>query len=169
MDVYAKAVKLAGAGEPFAMALIIETEGSTPRKAGVRAIVDATGEIFGTIGGGAVEADVQRYAVEACASGTPVVLELDLLDASANDPGPICGGSLRIVIDPTASKDAAAYARAASNKVISARREAILRVSMSFKPYCAVSSDTATLGRSSLADWISSRAISVSSAYWFVI
>jgi xanthine dehydrogenase accessory factor len=113
VDVHRKAAELADRGCAFALALVLSTEGSTPCKAGVRAIVDATGAIFGTVGGGRVEAVVQRRAAAACRSRRPAVFDFRLDDASADDAGPICGGSMRILIDPTAAKDIACYAHAA--------------------------------------------------------
>jgi len=123
-DVYRKAATLGYAGRRFAMALLLDAEGSTPRKAGVRAVIDASGQIFGTLGGGAVEVETQRLAPEACESGQPAVLEFSLDDASASDPGPICGGRQRVLLDPTAAGDAPAYARAA--EALGLRRKGVL-------------------------------------------
>ncbi|MBN2594426.1 MAG: XdhC family protein [Sedimentisphaerales bacterium] len=97
-------------GEVFAVALVLEAKGSTPRKAGVRAIIEATGKIHGTLGGGIVEAEAQRRAVEACRSNQPAVFDMDLYGADRAADAPICGGSMRIVIDPTAAKDRKSYA-----------------------------------------------------------
>jgi xanthine dehydrogenase accessory factor len=110
IDVYQKVVELIDSGEVFAVALVLKAEGSTPRKAGVRAVIDRTGKIYGTLGGGIVEAEAQRRAIEACRSKQPVVFDMDLYgDDSAADV-PICGGSMRILVDPTAAKDRASYA-----------------------------------------------------------
>jgi xanthine dehydrogenase accessory factor len=95
------------------MALILKAEGSTPRKAGVKAVIDNTGRIWGTLGGGQVEAEAQRRAVEACKSKHPVVFDLNLYGADRTDDVPICGGTMRILIDPTADKDRASYAQVA--------------------------------------------------------
>lgn len=103
-------VEFIDSGLPFAVALILMAEGSTPRKAGVRAIIDQTGKIYGTLGGGIVEAEAQRRAVETCQSKQPVVFDMDLYGANRAADIPICGGTMRIVIDPTASKDKASYA-----------------------------------------------------------
>ncbi|MDP6635152.1 MAG: XdhC family protein [Phycisphaerae bacterium] len=113
MNIHARAAELAGGGAEFALALILATEGSTPRKAGVKAIVDSQGAIFGTLGGGYVEIEVQRLAPDVCASGRPVVLDFNLDDVHACNGGPICGGTVRVLLDPTAAKDSAAYAQAA--------------------------------------------------------
>ena len=106
-------VQFIDSGQSFAVALILMAEGSTPRKAGVRAIIDQTGKIHGTLGGGIVEAEAQRRAVEACQSKHPVVFDMDLYGANRAADIPICGGSMRILLDPTATKDKASYARLA--------------------------------------------------------
>ena len=113
VDIHRKIVEFIDSGRPFAVALVLNASGSTPQRAGVRAIVDGTGKICGTIGGGFVEADTQRRAVEACRSGHPVVFDFYLDNAYARDAGAICGGSMRILVDPTAAKDRESYAQAA--------------------------------------------------------
>jgi xanthine dehydrogenase accessory factor len=109
-EICKQVVEFIDGGEVFAVALVLKAEGSTPRKAGVRAIIDKAGKIYGTLGGGLVEAEAQRRAVEACRSNQPVVFDMDLHGADRTADVPICGGSMRIVIDPTAAKDRASYA-----------------------------------------------------------
>ena len=113
MEIHQQIVDLIDAGRRFALATILRAEGSTPQKVGVKAIIEADGKIWGTLGGGLVEAEAQRLAVEACQSQLPAVFDFDLADAYAADAGPICGGTMRILIDPTAAKDQAVYAQAA--------------------------------------------------------
>ncbi|MHC4751153.1 MAG: XdhC family protein [Planctomycetota bacterium] len=112
-DIYQKAVEFIDSGSSFVVALVLKAEGSTPRKAGVRAIIDHTGTILGTLGGGLVEAETQRRAVEACKSKRPIVFDIYLHGANRADDVPICGGSMRILIDPTIAKDRASYAQVA--------------------------------------------------------
>jgi len=52
MGIHRKVVEFAEAGRSFAAALVLAADGSTPGKAGARALIDATGRIWGTIGGG---------------------------------------------------------------------------------------------------------------------
>ena len=66
---------LAAMGKPFALAVVLADTGSTPRKAGTKAMIDATGAIDGTIGGGPVEAEAQRRALAAIDKGEPVVFD----------------------------------------------------------------------------------------------
>ena len=71
-------VELADQGRDCVLAVVLETNGSTPCKVGAKAIMDAEGVIHGTIGGGLVEAETQRCAAEAIETGHPVVLDFNL-------------------------------------------------------------------------------------------
>jgi len=112
-DIYQRIVRFIDGGEAFVVATILAAEGSTPRKAGVNAIIDDTGEIWGTLGGGACEARAQQFAVEVCGSQCPILFDFDLLDDSVDGARPICGGSMRMLLDPTAAEDRDSYFRAA--------------------------------------------------------
>jgi xanthine dehydrogenase accessory factor len=113
MDIHQTALEWAASGRAFALAVILKDIGSTPRKAGTKALIDAGGAIWGTIGGGAVEAEAQRRAPEAIRSGRPEVFDFLLEGETARDDQPICGGTMRILIDPTAADQRAVYAQAA--------------------------------------------------------
>jgi len=113
IDIYEKIVEFIDNGRSFAVALVLKAEGSTPRQAGVRAAIDRTGKIWGTIGGGVVEAEAQRLAAEVCRSKQPIIFDLQLQGAKRTDETPICGGMMRILVDPTASKDRACYTQVA--------------------------------------------------------
>jgi xanthine dehydrogenase accessory factor len=54
---------LTGDETPAAVATIVKTRGSTPRKAGARMLVYADGRILGTIGGGCGESEVRVAAL----------------------------------------------------------------------------------------------------------
>ncbi len=63
-NLYEKIVELIDRGGPIAMALVLSAQGSTPQCAGARAIFDGSGQLWGTIGGGMVEAQTLRIAAE---------------------------------------------------------------------------------------------------------
>lgn len=105
--------ELAEDGRDVAVATVLQAEGSTPQEAGKKAVLERDGSIHGTIGGGAVEAETQRRAAEAIRSGEPIVLDYELEGAAADADEPICGGSMRLLIDPTAARHREAYRRAA--------------------------------------------------------
>src|SRR5437879_3406767 len=52
------------AKQPFALATVVHTSGSTPQKAGARAIFLPDGRVLGTLGGGCMEAEARRRALE---------------------------------------------------------------------------------------------------------
>jgi xanthine dehydrogenase accessory factor len=86
-------------GRPAALAIIVEAVGSTPQKTGGKMLVKADGGTVGTVGGGEVEAQVIRAALDVIREGAPRLLHLDLTEAA----GYLCGGHLRIYLDPVVS------------------------------------------------------------------
>ncbi len=99
-EIFIKANELINKGENFSIALILNAEGSTPRKAGARAIITYSGKIYSTIGGGAVEVETQTRAIESCKTKKPVIFNFELQGLDRDGDTPICGGRMRILIDP---------------------------------------------------------------------
>jgi xanthine dehydrogenase accessory factor len=113
-DLLQTIVDLCDQGRPCAVVAVLDSVGSTPRKAGAKAVVEADGTLHGTIGGGAVEAEAQHRAVEAMRLGRPTVFDFDLEGACVAAEHPLCGGRMRVLVDPTASQRRAAFAAAAA-------------------------------------------------------
>lgn len=87
-------------GESLVLASIVDNRGSTPRGSGTRMLVHKDGRIFGTIGGGGVEAEVIRAALALFADGEARLLSFSLDNAAtANQLDMICGGDLRVLIE----------------------------------------------------------------------
>jgi xanthine dehydrogenase accessory factor len=92
---------------PFALATIITSKGSTPRTSGSKMVVLGDGQLFGTVGGGLVEARV----IETCRAMLPTpqcrikefILDQDLADGLDM----VCGGNLTVWIEtfPAPSPD----------------------------------------------------------------
>jgi len=112
-DVYARIVDRCDAGSPFAVAVVLQAQGSTPCPTGARAIFDATGLVCGTIGGGPVEAEAQRRAGMALQRSRLEIFDFNLEGGNPDDGTPICGGRLRVLIDPQASRHRTVYTAAA--------------------------------------------------------
>jgi xanthine dehydrogenase accessory factor len=115
-DVLQAIVDLADQGSDFAVAVVLHAAGSTPCKAGARAILSAGRVIAGTIGGGLVEAEAQRHGAAAIRLGRPVVFDFDLAGVVAGDDRPVCGGTMRVLVDPAAARHRAAFAEAAAQR-----------------------------------------------------
>lgn len=73
MNIFAKAAHLEQTNTPFAFANIIETKGSSPRHTGTM-LVEQSGQIHGTIGGGMIERYVIEQAIEAIKENKPRVV-----------------------------------------------------------------------------------------------
>ena len=68
-----------------ALVTIVETKGSTPRKAGANMIVYEDGTVFGTIGGGCAEAGLVQTAREVMRSGSYQFCKVDMTGEVAAD------------------------------------------------------------------------------------
>ena len=100
MQLIKRAMEVRKGGEKAALATIIRTKGSTPRKTGSRMIVFPCGRIEGTIGGGCGEAEVIEKAFEVIQSNTPSQKRIDLTKGLFFEDGGICGGIMDVFIEP---------------------------------------------------------------------
>jgi xanthine dehydrogenase accessory factor len=89
---YREMVRLLEQSESFAVATIFDKVGSAPRSAGAKMVVRADGSIFGTIGGGRLEADAIRLAKEALRDRRTLVHKFDLTGKDVAAMDMICGG-----------------------------------------------------------------------------
>jgi len=98
--------RLLDAGEDLVVASILSRTGSAPRIAGTKMLIRANRDIFGTIGGGLVEARVQEAARDTFKSGEPSLFAFDMSGLNAADMDMICGGQVEVLLEPiAASKD----------------------------------------------------------------
>lgn len=86
-------------GESFAHAVILESSGSTPREAGASMLIRSDGSIVGTVGGGVLEAHIQKAAKNVIADRQSAVVEYVLDQTGAAAIGAVCGGRAKILID----------------------------------------------------------------------
>jgi xanthine dehydrogenase accessory factor len=102
--VFHRLAEAARRDEPVALGLITETKGSSPQKIGAMALFHADRRIEGTLGGGCLEAEVQRLALGALKTGQPARFDLVLDHDFGWDDGLICGGRVSGVVLPDAQK-----------------------------------------------------------------
>jgi len=100
MDIYEEIVKLRREGRRGAVATIVNVRGSIPSYKTAKMLVRDDGSIFGTIGGGCVEADVWQAAREVMEREKPRTLTFNLNQDPKYDTGLVCGGTLDIFIEP---------------------------------------------------------------------
>ena len=127
-------VAFADAGTPFALAVVLNATGSTPRKPGTKALIDESGSIWGTIGGGRLESDARRLAVESLRTREPVLMDFLFHGKDAAKDEPVCGGNMRILIDPTTSAHRDVYQRAAD--ALHRRERALLLTTIQVRKLC---------------------------------
>lgn len=106
--------ELAERRDPFAIATVTKTEGSTLAKMGFRILISRDGDIVGgTLGGGCPEGPIVEAARRAMTDGEPRLLRVHLVDAEkavegmTTNPAPDeifvetnCGGTLEVFVDP---------------------------------------------------------------------
>ena len=83
-------------GQAVALVTIIETKGSTPRKAGSQMLVLPNGAVQGTIGGGCAEAEAKQHALFALQIGKARLYTVEMLNAVAAEEGMVCGGTMTL-------------------------------------------------------------------------
>ena len=110
--------ELRGSSRKVAVATLVNTRGTTPRKEGAKMVVGEGGAILGSVTiGGCVDAQVLQESEDVLATMRPRLLELNLGDEDAWEIGLTCGGTIEVFVEPLAldrADDAAArlYTRA---------------------------------------------------------
>ena len=93
-------IRASDEGNTVALATVVRTRGSVPRRAGSRMVIDPARGMVGTIGGGCGEADVITAARNVIASGLPRLVRVELTDSTASWSPAVCGGVMEIFVEP---------------------------------------------------------------------
>ena len=83
----------------MALATVVETWGSSPRPAGSRLAVSASGKLAGSVSGGCIEGAVADVAKQTMQTGTPQLLDFGISDERAWEVGLACGGKLKVFVE----------------------------------------------------------------------
>src|ERR1700720_3360090 len=78
----------------WALATLVQTEGSTYRKPGARLLVDSDGATLGVLSGGCVEEEVGRHGRRVIDDALPMLLSFDTKRLYG------CDGLLKILVEP---------------------------------------------------------------------
>jgi xanthine dehydrogenase accessory factor len=95
--------QLRGSPGKVAVATLVNTRGTTPRKEGAKMVVGERGDILGSVTiGGCVDAQVLEESADVLATMRPRLLELNLGDEEAWEIGLTCGGTIEVFVEPLA-------------------------------------------------------------------
>lgn len=102
-DIFEEILNAKLEGIPAALATVTAVKGSSPGKEQFKMLVRQDGEIFGSIGGGAVESEVIEKAREIMISEKAEEFDFNLVEKGPNASGMLCGGVVSIFIEPIVS------------------------------------------------------------------
>jgi xanthine dehydrogenase accessory factor len=86
------------AGEAIALATVVQTWGSSPRRVGAKMALTASDQMCGSISGGCVEGTVYETGRDVIKSGKPQLLHFGVANEAAWDVGLACGGSIDVFV-----------------------------------------------------------------------
>lgn len=107
-DLFSKIQQELAAGRRLCLATIVGQLGSAPRSVGTSFLVLEGGAIWGTIGGGQLEAQVMTAAGQALRQGQAQFLEFHLSGQDAAQGQMICGGQVQVYLEPQSPGDTGA-------------------------------------------------------------
>jgi xanthine/CO dehydrogenase XdhC/CoxF family maturation factor len=86
-------------GDAIAMATVINTWGSSPRRPGAKMAVNQKREMIGSVSGGCVEGAVVEEALQVIKTGQAKLLHFGVADEDAWEVGLACGGTIEIFVE----------------------------------------------------------------------
>jgi len=119
IELYGKAKEELKKGEPCVLATIIRQTGSSPRGTGAKCLITKGGPIWGSVGGGLLEARTIEEAKKVLTTMTPSKLRFFLTGRDVAETDMICGGHAEVFLEPLGSLDSprlTALKEAASTK-----------------------------------------------------
>lgn len=99
-DILADLIHWREEGKSIALATVVETWGSSPRKAGSKMGLTLEAKITGSVSGGCVENAVVEAGMEVLKSDQPQLLHFGVADETAWEVGLACGGSIDVFVKP---------------------------------------------------------------------
>ncbi len=99
-DILTDLIRWRQKGTSVALATVVETWGSAPRKAGSKMAITLDGQMVGSVSGGCVENAVIEAGIDSLKMNKPQLLHFGVADETAWDVGLACGGSIAVFIQP---------------------------------------------------------------------
>ena len=100
MDIFEEICRLKREGKRAALATIVNVRGSIPSVVAAKMLVREDGTILGTVGGGCVESDIRKGAMEVMRDEKAKTFTFNLDQRPDDDTGLVCGGSLQVFVEP---------------------------------------------------------------------
>lgn len=88
------------AGEPVALATVVQTWGSSPRAVGAKMALTPSGGMSGSVSGGCVEGATFEEGVQALEARRAKLVHFGVADETAWEVGLACGGSIDVLVQP---------------------------------------------------------------------
>lgn len=98
-DLLALAAAWRGEGKRAALATVVATWGSSPRPLGSQLLVAESGQFWGSVSGGCIEAEVVRRALDVIGSEAPALLDFGIANEDAWSVGLSCGGRIQVYVE----------------------------------------------------------------------
>lgn len=96
MDLYRQMDRLIAEGQPFVLATVVDSGGSTPQKPGAKMLILVDGSVRGSIGGGAIEYQIVLASLEIMKQGSSTrLIETHL----THELGMCCGGKMKVFLE----------------------------------------------------------------------
>ena len=99
-EVIADIQRWRGAGEAVALATVVQTWGSAPRRPGAKMAITANGQLAGSVSGGCVEGAVAEEAFAVLSTQRPKLLHFGVADEAGWEVGLACGGNIQVFVEP---------------------------------------------------------------------
>lgn len=106
LKLYENLLDTLSSGKNCILVATVEAKGSSPRSAGAYMLVDDTGRLYGTIGGGELEYRATFKARELLDKDEAALIEYDLSNETAAGLGMICGGRAKVLYHVFRPEDA---------------------------------------------------------------
>jgi len=104
LEPYREFVRLGSEGVPVALVTVLATEGSAPRTMGAAMLVRHDGGIVGSIGGGDLEREMIRNALDAIQDGRPRRYHFDFTGGADENLEKACIGTTDFLVQPCVAK-----------------------------------------------------------------
>jgi xanthine dehydrogenase accessory factor len=102
-DLFDEIARLRARGERAALVTVIGVRGSAPARESMRMLVREDGSSAGTVGGGIMEEEVRRLALETIESEECRRASFELSTEAVDDSELICGGTIEVFVEPLTS------------------------------------------------------------------